>query len=1019
MADYLDPVVATFLAEADKYLGPVRDMRTAALEAAKANDTLAESIVRLDDVMTDMAGPAAAAAGRINDVRNAAAGAAGADESLARESEAAGHAMAGAALGAEAMAHETNIAGDAVGELGGDFEMMSRFALEARERLDNAAAAIDAIGAQSRGAATGINDLRNAEAEAAATADLLQRHIVAASLAANTAATTAASAMNDWRDSIGKAAALAAYADGQFDRMARALDDDAGAAEAGTGAMHNLRNATLGAALATGALGKASDAAGARAAAAAGGGMRLWGTGIRLTGQAIHWLIMGTLEIVSTALPALVAFGAGIAGMASTFDTIGARMSDLVIASGGVRQALLHSVGPLHTIGLGFGTLTKAMAPAAYQIFGSLINDLSGKVGVFSKMAQGAGNALASFASKITSDLAGPAGQQLAGFFQNAVKYMIQWGQVLGNLGHSILNVSAAMLGVGQILLDVLVAISRGILAITSNKIASWIIGVAAALSALYRYGKLAVTIFNWLGGTAIVNAIKYLAALGIEAVATAAEFGILAGAMTFLEGILTPLIATLMGPVGIAIGALVLGLGAWYLATHRAASAQQNLIKSVESAPPTLENLSGGILKLTHALSTSEQTAKNYVNGVHGISFAAAAAAGTSVPLLTNAIKRQAQQLLNLKTGMAQMGGPAGSVNADMEALAIQSGIADTKVSQVNQALDAFMAGVTGGQSGVAGFVTSIKNIGQVAGTTTNNLGTSTKSMTLSVKQFADELGKGTVKGAGAWTNFTQIVGSTMPQLADWFRTAGAEGAITSGKMQQAFLDMAAGMVKFAAKSKQGQSDLVAFAKAQGLNVNTFPQLEDAIKKSHASLDGLNSITATTSGALANLSKMAQNTADVMSSQVTSAISSAALKSSGFYTDINNLTKAMSKNNTTGHDAAYWEAKAAAAYAEAGKKAVTAAGHVSALAAAQAKLHSATYTITTDFVTSGSIPGGGGRHYQGGQGGAGNSVMIVHQHIAGSVLSDQQLARAAQGSGLRKNFRNSGTQGYLPGRLH
>ena len=153
MADYLDPVVATFLAEADKYLGPVRDMRTAALEAAKANDTLAESIVRLDDVMTDMAGPAAAAAGRINDVRNAAAGAAGADESLARESEAAGHAMAGAALGAEAMAHETSIAGDAVGELGGDFEMMSRFAMEARERLNNASAAIDAIGAQSKAAA--------------------------------------------------------------------------------------------------------------------------------------------------------------------------------------------------------------------------------------------------------------------------------------------------------------------------------------------------------------------------------------------------------------------------------------------------------------------------------------------------------------------------------------------------------------------------------------------------------------------------------------------------------------------------------------------------------------------------------------------------------------------------------------------------------------------------------------------------------------------------------------------------
>ena len=124
--------------------------------------------------------------------------------------------------------------------------------------------------------------------------------------------------------------------------------------------------------------GNATRDAGTTAAA----GMRLWGTGIRLTGAALHWLIMGTLEIASTALPALVAFGAGVAGMASTFDTIGARMTDLVIASGGVRQALLNSVGPLHTLGLGYGTLTRELAPAAYQIFGSVINDLSGKVGV-------------------------------------------------------------------------------------------------------------------------------------------------------------------------------------------------------------------------------------------------------------------------------------------------------------------------------------------------------------------------------------------------------------------------------------------------------------------------------------------------------------------------------------------------------------------------------------------------------------------------------------------------------------
>ena len=63
-----------------------------------------------------------------------------------------------------------------------------------------------------------------------------------------------------------------------------------------------------------------------------------------------------------------------------------------------------------------------------------------------------------------------------------------------------------------------------------------------------------------------------------------------------------------------------------------------------------------------------------------------------------------------------------------------------------------------------------------------------------------------------------------------------------------------------------------------------------------------------------------------------------------------------------------------------------------------------------------GPFPSGGG---PGGHGGPGNSVMIVHQHIAGSVLSDQQLGRATQGARLRQTLRNGSTQAFIPGRLH
>jgi len=65
---------------------------------------------------------------------------------------------------------------------------------------------------------------------------------------------------------------------------------------------------------------------------------------------------------------------------------------------------------------------------------------------------------------------------------------------------------------------------------------------------------------------------------------------------------------------------------------------------------------------------------------------------------------------------------------------------------------------------------------------------------------------------------------------------------------------------------------------------------------------------------------------------------------------------------------------------------------------------------------------GGGGGHQGPGvvlSGAAAGGNVTVIQHIAGSVLSDQALARAAQGATLRKTVRNASTQTFLLGRLH
>ena len=83
-----------------------------------------------------------------------------------------------------------------------------------------------------------------------------------------------------------------------------------------------------------------AGAAGAVAGRAGGNGAAMFLGGWRLTAQALHWIVMGTLEIASTALPALVALGAGVMAMVPAFTFAKDQMTNLVIASGSLSGAI-------------------------------------------------------------------------------------------------------------------------------------------------------------------------------------------------------------------------------------------------------------------------------------------------------------------------------------------------------------------------------------------------------------------------------------------------------------------------------------------------------------------------------------------------------------------------------------------------------------------------------------------------------------------------------------------------------
>jgi flagellar biosynthesis chaperone FliJ len=229
-------------------------------------------------------------------------------------------------------------------------------------------------------------------------------------------------------------------------------------------------------------------------------------------------------------------------------------------------------------------------------------------------------------------------------------------------------------------------------------------------------------------------------------------------------------------------------------------------------------------------------------------------------------------QKVADQLAGFRAMGAASGEVGHDMQMVAVQEGLAASKMQQVEQAFQQFMQNVTGGTAGLSQLVTSIAQMGHVTAHTAENLGTAA-SISESVKQEADAIAHYGSTGAQAMTNFDQVVGSSIPQLVQWFQTAQAEGAITAPKFQQAIYDMIAPMLPFAAKSKEAQTELVALAQAGNANITTFPQLVAAIQAAHGHLGGLQSIVTSTTSNMADLSKVAQNLGNVVDSDLTSAI--------------------------------------------------------------------------------------------------------------------------------------------------
>jgi hypothetical protein len=523
---------------------------------------------------------------------------------------------------------------------------------------------------------------------------------------------------------------------------------------------------------------------------------------------------------------AVLSFASQMPGLAeillSTFSHVAGWVSDLVQLSAQFNIA-------------GVSVLKLAMGYEEFNRWGGLVATMLTKIGLASADLQGGAFSLTRFQTVV---------QGLLSVFPMAISYMAKFAAMMGAD-----SAASGLTGAAESLAGVIEKINPGI-AIAAVAAA---VGIGVLVDKLLT-GKTAAQAFADSLQNATMKAsntqafqqiTQNIAQLNQQLAQTPAKVATATGVY-----------ARLAGPVYQANGAVAqLNAGI--------TQQQQDLINVTQGAAYLATTYK---TNLTGAMELADLANVKLASGITGT--------GQSAQIAR-------MQIASLVQGYESMGSPMTAVGADMTALAIQSGLASTKVSSLNQAWDQFMQNLAGGTGGLAGFVTSLQNMGSVAATTSNNLGTS-GGISLSVNQFAASLKNFGTTGSAAWTNFDQVVGSTAPQLIDWLRTAGAEGALSGTQFTNAVLGMVGSMTQLASESPTAQAELLGLVQQVDPNIQTWGQLTQTIKNTGASLKDTQNAVQQATIKMGDMAQVAANLGTVMQNDLLTTLSQAKIGASG-----------------------------------------------------------------------------------------------------------------------------------------
>jgi hypothetical protein len=679
----------------------------------------------------------------------------------------------------------------------------------------------------------------------------------------------------------------------------------------------------------------------------------VWGLSL----NALHWIVMGSMELLAVAVPAIIAFGGAAAVAMQGANEVFNRLQSGYTVTESLGGAFNTTGGQIYGMGTKLQDAQDAADPMIWEALGGGIAAVNARGGEFVSMGTAVIGVIDRWIAAFDVELKGAFGGTLTGIVSKGTQDLTAFGQVFGNLGHFIANVAAQMPGLAEVMLGA-VAGFTDLLKILTNP--AWSIGgisfitLALGIEESWRWGGMLAGVLARVIGT-IGKMVGALAMLGDLEDFQAIRTGLLG-----MESALGAVVDVLSGPWGWVIMGAIAGLT--LLTVHLLSSktaAQQfadGLENAVNSANVTdaftkigndlgqlqtkmqqtgvaadhtstlitksgasFKGLGGSVATAVGAYNTYSDTSAKMIGQSIDIigagekissqfklslpaAFLAADQAGLQVGSMfqkNGEITATAlQQVENYLAGYRAMSGTAGALSNNIDAVNVQIGLQDSKVAQLNQAWDQFIANATGGTSAWASLQDDLQQLGNTSGVVGDKISAFKGTVALAMNQSAKALQSFSGTSAQVWQNYDASL-TQANTVTDWWRTAAASGAVSGGQLTAAIATTVKQLLPFAQYSKTAVSELSAIAQqAGGPATSSFTTLKAWVDKNAESTSQYNKQLQDATGALSNVNQQAQQFSQTLQGDVSQAIITGSGALAQVTQDTETFTKALKNNN-------------------------------------------------------------------------------------------------------------------------